>query len=336
MKLVRAIKDKLISDFDGILTDYLAIEYGQQVTTVDAVYAYRILLGRMPALGDELETLISNKSTWREFINGLLDSKEFSNKLDFLPNGKRLMSESNGFRFWFDTMDRDMGAKMAAGDYEPETASLIKKIIQPGMVCLDIGAQTGFYTCMMAQLAGTDGEVIAFEPMDRSFDLLNKNIEENGWQDRVSLHHVACSDSTGEISVGIAAGMVVANANGSHVIKSLKIDDMKLNHVDFCKIDIEGHEPKAISGMESLLRVSAPVVLTEVNQYWLAQAGSSASEYMDLLNDKGYMLFDIERGFIELKKYEPSSELENINILAIPKARRAEILRLQNTSLYCI
>ena len=123
MKLVSAIKDKLISDFDGILTDYLSIEFSHQVITVDAVYAYRILLGRMPALGDELENIISNKSTWREFINGLLNSKEFSNRLDFLPDGKRLMSESNGFRFWFDTMDREMGAKMAAGDYEPETCS---------------------------------------------------------------------------------------------------------------------------------------------------------------------------------------------------------------------
>jgi hypothetical protein len=36
----------------------------------------------------------------------------------------------------------------------------------------------------------------------------------------------------GEISVGIAACMVVANTNGNHIIKSLKIDDMKLHHVD--------------------------------------------------------------------------------------------------------
>jgi hypothetical protein len=81
--------------------------------------------------------------------------------------------------------------------------------------------------------------------------------------------------------------------------------------------------------MENLLRVTAPVVLTEVNQYWLDQVGSSASEHKALLNDKGYMLLDIERGFCEIKKYEPSSELENVNIiLAIPKARCGEILQL--------
>ena len=74
--------------------------------------------------------------------------------------------------------------------------------------------------------------------------------------------------------------MVVASKNGSHVIYSLKIDDMKLNRVNFCKIDIEAYEPKVISGMENLLRVTAPVVLTEVNQYWLTQAGRSAAEYM--------------------------------------------------------
>lgn len=271
---------------------------------------------------------MSNRNTWREFINGLLSSREFSNRLDFLPDGKRLMSESNGFRFWFDTMDREMGAKMATGDYEPETCSLIKKLVKPGMRCLDVGAQTGFYTCMMAQLVGSDGEVIAFEPIDRSFNLLNKNIDENGWRDRVSFYHVACSSSSGEIVAGIESGMVVASSNGDHVIESLRIDDLTIGHVDFCKIDIEGHEPKAISGMEKLLATAAPVVLTEVNQYWLTQAGSSASEYMNLLGVLGYMLFDIENDFCEIKTYKPGSELENINILAVPRECYIDVLRL--------
>ena len=251
----------------------------------------------MPGLGDELDNIMSNKNTWREFINGLLSSKEFSNRLDFLPDGKRLMSESNGFKFWFDTADREMGAKMATCNYEPETCTLIKKLIKPGMSCLDVGAQTGFYTCMMAQLVGSTGGVIAFEPMDRSFNLINKNVDENGWKDRVSIHHVACSDFSGDIVVGIESVMVVADSKGDHIIESIKIDDLSLGHVDFCKIDIEGHEPKALRGMKQLVSTAAPVILTEVNQYWLTQAGSSADEYINLLGELGYILFDIESDF---------------------------------------
>ena len=238
------------------------------------------------------------------------------------------MSEVNGFRFWFDTMDRDMGVKMGAGCYEPETCSVIKKILRPGMICLDIGAQTGFFTCLMAQQVGVDGQVLAFEPMERSFKLLKLNIDENKWQDRVTLHHVACSDSSGEINVDIASGMVVANKNGHHIIKSLKIDDLQLNHVDFCKIDIEGHEPGAVRGMETLLRRDDPIVLTEVNQYWLNQAGSSASEYINLLVELGYKLFDIEKGLSEIKVYESEDELKNINILAISQKCCNEVEQL--------
>lgn len=328
MKLLKVTKEKLISDFDSLLTDYLAIDYGRQVTTIDIVFAYRILLGRMPEIGEELINAMTYRGTWREFIKNILTSQEYSSRLDFLPGGMQLMSEKNDFRFWFDTMDREMGGKMAMGIYEPETCDLIKKLLCPGMVCLDIGAQTGFYTCLMAQIVGADGEIIAFEPMDRSFNLIKKNIDENNWQDRVSLHHLACSDSSGEISVGIASGMVVADSNGGHIIKSIKIDDLKLDHVDFIKIDVEGHEPKAINGMEKLLSSSAPVVLTEVNQYWLTQAGSSATEYMTILKDIGYTLFDIEKNLCEIHKFETGDEHLNINILAIPSGRSAELLQL--------
>lgn len=312
-----------------ILSNYSAIEAGRSANIIDIFFSYRILLGRMPSYG-EVKFWSENSGTWREFINNLLSSSEFSNKLDFLPSGIRLMSEANGFRFWFDSTDREMGVRMACASYEPRTTELIKKIITPGMICLDIGAQTGFFTCLIAKLVGSTGKVIAFEPMDRSFEMLCMNIAENKFEDRVTVRHVACSDSSGMMSVGVQSNMIVADSKGCHQIKCVRLDDENaIDYVNFVKIDIEGHEPKAIRGMSNLLKRSNPIVISEVNQYWLAQAGSSANEYLALLSESGYKILDIDGGYCLLSR-PTFDDLENINILAVPDIRYEEVLKCLN------
>lgn len=146
------IKSQLIFELSEMLSENSAIESGRKARLLDLIFAHRLILGRMPDLDTELKNLAATQTTWREFLNSLLDSEEFAGRLDFLPAGLRLMSKVNDFSFWFDSLDREMGARMAAGIYEPETCSTVRKLVQPGMICLDICAQTGFYTCMMAQL----------------------------------------------------------------------------------------------------------------------------------------------------------------------------------------
>ena len=73
--------------------------------------------------------------------------------------------------------------------YDPGTLELCSRLgVAPGWRCLDVGAQTGFYTCLMASRAGPGGSVVAIEPMPQSFELLARNVAENGYQDRVELH----------------------------------------------------------------------------------------------------------------------------------------------------
>lgn len=322
----------LLEKFGELLTDYRSVDFGTKTNPVDAFFAYRLLLNRNPALGVELETLVRiGSTTWREFINELLASQEFSSVLNYLPSGLRLMSQVNGHRFWFDSEDREMGARMAAGVYEPETVALLKKIVHTGMNCLDIGAQTGFYTCLMADLVGTRGHVTAFEPMERCFGLLKKNVSENSWTERVTMHHSACAQDTGEISVDVASGIVVASPSGNHTIPSIKLDDLQLPEVGFIKIDIEGHEPSAIRGMEKLLMRDSPVLLTEFNAHWLIQAGSSVSEYASLLRSYGYTLFDCDQGLTIVHEFDMSNRLLNCNVLALKKDRADKFLERLRT-----
>jgi FkbM family methyltransferase len=320
------INAKLQQEFQAILERYAPIEAGRAASAVDGFFAYRILLGRMPNVDAELGGLLDHGRTWREFLADLLASAEYRNRLGFLPSGLRLMSEVNGFKFWFDSEDREMGAVMACGVYEPQTVRLISRLVEPGMVCLDIGAQTGFYTCHMARIVGDLGCVHAFEPVDRSFSLLERNVRDNGWADRTFLHHVACSEKSGEIQVGMAAGMVVAGAGDETRVRALRIDDLCIERAAFCKLDVEGFEPQVIAGMMELIRRALPILVTEANEYWLTRAGSSSAGYSALLRSLGYRLFDIDSDLAEFEPTEGIDQLANTNLLAIPAARCLDVL----------
>lgn len=318
-------KEILQGQFVELLREYKPIDLGRRPRAVDLVFAYRLLLGRMPRDPEELQPLLGWTGTWREFLQQLLASAEFRLQLGFLPAGLQLMSQANGFRFWFASDDREMGARMAAGAYELATVDLLGRVVRQGMRCLDVGAQTGFYTCQLARLVGPTGRVFAFEPMARSFELLCRNIEENGWNDRVSLRQVACADVGGRIEASIASGMVVAGGHAES-IEAVRLDDLDLAPIDFCKIDVEGFEPRVILGMRDLLAKCMPVLITEFNEYWLRQAGSSSAAYGEMLSGFGYRLFDIDNSMREVIPDAPRDELENVNVLAVPVGRLDEVL----------
>jgi hypothetical protein len=52
------------------------------------------------------------------------------------------------------------------GVYEPEETELIKKLVKPNDVCIDVGANVGYFTVLMAKLGAY---VYAFEPEPSNF-----------------------------------------------------------------------------------------------------------------------------------------------------------------------
>src|SRR2546427_3878451 len=59
---------------------------------------------------------------------------------------------------------------------------VVKKIVKKGDTVLDLGANIGYWTCLLADLVGVTGRVFAFEPSPYNFQLLKKNVEMNGYK----------------------------------------------------------------------------------------------------------------------------------------------------------
>ncbi len=161
------------------------------------------------------------------------------------------------------------------GLHEKETllvlCELLGRLRAP--VVLDIGANIGNHTLAFATRAT---RVHAFEPLPDAFSLLNSNVQ-NNLLSNVALHAVALSDrddvatlyqaplhnvgmSSFDPRQGEFTAIPVTRRCGDHYLAELGV-----TRVDFMKIDVEGHEPQVLQGLENTIRHDLPLIALEWN-----------------------------------------------------------------------
>ena len=82
------------------------------------------------------------------------------------------------------------------GSYELPKQRLFARILAPGAVLYDIGANVGFYTLEIASSVGPTGRVLAFEPDPFSFELLTGRLRRTGALN-VETYQLALGNETG-------------------------------------------------------------------------------------------------------------------------------------------
>jgi len=114
---------------------------------------------------------------------------------------KRVLKKINGSYI----MELDIGERgidkalyMFRTREELET-EVVKNTVKEGMRVLDLGANIGYYTLLLAELVGSEGKIYAVEPLPSNFERLKKHIALNKLQSRVEIENVAISDRTGEM-----------------------------------------------------------------------------------------------------------------------------------------
>ena len=79
----------------------------------------------------------------------------------------------------YNTLDKYVGKSLKLyGEFSQGEADLFEMIVKPGACVVEVGANIGSHTIHLAQLAGKDGAVLAFEPQRLVFQILAGNI----WQ----------------------------------------------------------------------------------------------------------------------------------------------------------
>ena len=129
------------------------------------------------------------------------------------PEGWVTASLVRGFSLHLNLADPEQRRLYYYGDYdERREADLITRVLAPGEIFWDVGANLGYFTLLAAASLKNTGQVVAFEPAQTAFSQLTANIALNPFTNIVT-YPVAVTDREGETLLHSAPGLADGRAN---------------------------------------------------------------------------------------------------------------------------
>ncbi len=198
--------------------------------------------------------------------------------------------------------------------YEVGAVKLLRSMVQPGSIILDVGANIGTFTLPLSRAVGSNGAVHAFEPHPRLRERLIMNVALN------NLRNVSVCDFALGLTPGKATlyGSITANQGMASLRPQPGVEEpfpcdvdtidhyvtkSFLNRVDLIKIDAQGADFSILAGAKSTLMSYRPSVYCEVAPSDLSLFKSSPEDIYELLTGLGYEIWrnkTVERGRLKL------------------------------------
>ena len=205
------------------------------------------------------------------------------------------------YKFYVDTRDQGFGSNVLLdGFWEMWLTIAIARHLEPGMVAIDIGANFGYYSILMADLVGPTGLVVAVEPNPHVAPKLRASLALNGFAARARVIEAAAA-ATEEGSARLYA--TLTEPKNAAIVPPDTVADPAVatittvpnwtadaiarerGRVDFIKIDAEGAEEDIISGLRPLLLQYRPSLVVEFNAARYADAPRFLADIMSCYRD---------------------------------------------------
>lgn len=192
----------------------------------------------------------------------------------------------------------DLGVQLAVQD-----------VLRPGDAAVDIGANIGFLSLLMAKCVGPTGFVRAYEPNPPVHARLANHVQENKLT-HVDVRQCALADAPGVLklkvlrgNLGLATLREIEAGEQQQVLSEhevqVRVGDSELadlvrasqegtRPLRLIKIDVEGFECKVLAGLLQTLRIARPMVVTEAVDVHLRAAGASLQQLVQMMRDAGY------------------------------------------------
>ena len=194
------------------------------------------------------------------------------------------------------------------GGFELSTQRVFKKLLEPGSIVLDVGANIGAHTLPLAELVGTEGTVHAFEATAYAVGKLRKNLSLNpGLESRAIVHHCLLTDGSAETEVTEIysswplsgdknerhpqhGGRLQQTGTDAQFSLDQFINDNPLPGIDLIKLDVDGFEWKILQGAADLFeRYHPPVILELAPDY----DGVQIEAVLGFFWDRGYDFYPL-------------------------------------------
>jgi len=202
--------------------------------------------------------------------------------------------------------------------YEKEEIDFFIERFEPGMTFVDIGANVGLYTGL-ALAKAPHSRILCVEPDKNSAAFLRKTIASNSdpaGNPRVTVYNLAASDKPENIvlyknSQNKGDNRIYADplCDEREMVESDTLDNLcakaDIGEINFLKVDVQGAEFKAFSGAGKVLSQSPDCILmTEFWPYGLNQCGGNPEQYLALLQELGFKLYELAgKSLVEIKDF---------------------------------
>jgi FkbM family methyltransferase len=185
------------------------------------------------------------------------------------------------------------------GIYDGETIDLIQKVVMLSQahVMLDVGANIGNHSLAFSTFAK---KVFSFEPGEKAFNLLSRNIDINQLNNVTVLNFGLSNYDQQTTLYTENAGNLGESSLYKHNLADKKFientvrlkrgdafaNEYGLSQLDFIKVDVEGHEREVIDGLSETIKQFRPIVQLEwesdsSNRSWIEGEQNTPSYFLD-------------------------------------------------------
>jgi FkbM family methyltransferase len=189
-------------------------------------------------------------------------------------------------------------------DYENLLEQGYRRLVRKGDTVVDVGAHQGRHTAVLADLVGTEGRVLAFEPLPEFAQQLQQTLP----SPPAKVISAALSDKAGESSfirargVPSESGLIARRYNFPERVTpetiSVRVDRLdaylpELAGLSFIKIDAEGAEVAILNGGRTVVETLRPLVAVEYGAGSYEAYGLTRSSLFSLARSVDYVIGDL-------------------------------------------
>lgn len=197
----------------------------------------------------------------------------------------------------------------------------VKRFVPAGGTVIDIGANVGYYSVLLARAVGPKGKVLSVEPVQLFRNVLERNCR---LFTQVTVLPYALGEESGkQVTMGIPGGhkvfrhgltRVMEENDSSQVLFSATMKTPaevfgSLDRLDFIKCDVEGYEIHILPLMMDLIGRFKPVIQIETG-------GENRKKIVSLLRNTGYVCYWVERE--KLRAWDLQGEGPDADLVFIP------------------
>ena len=166
-----------------------------------------------------------------------------------------------GSKMYLDLGDRGISRDLMRDKKREITSSEeVKKILKQNDIVLEVGANIGYYALMESKIVGKNGKIYACEPVEKNYDILNKNIKINNYEN-IETYKIALGAKNGKEKINISECSNLHSMSESFIsdetteVDVLTVDTFLKDKMTptLIRMDVEGYEWEIVKGMEKTL-----------------------------------------------------------------------------------